>query len=150
MLVLGDAHAADPSNREALLAAYDAVDVDVALQAGDLLHYDLPVEGDAPRMPSGLLPALLVLALWPWYESRKPELYETASVLKFETSQKNITNIPGIERDDLSATALRNHIRAIEGQTFYQYYSQSFTPQSKMSELRPCNGKRLVTAKIFA
>jgi Icc-related predicted phosphoesterase len=43
MLVLGDAHADDPANRDALLAAYDAADADVALQLGDLLHYDLPV-----------------------------------------------------------------------------------------------------------
>lgn len=42
MLVLGDAHADDPANREALLAAYDAADADLALQLGDLLHYDLP------------------------------------------------------------------------------------------------------------
>lgn len=44
MLVLGDAHADEQSNRDALLAAYDAVDEDVALQTGDLLHYELPIE----------------------------------------------------------------------------------------------------------
>lgn len=43
MLVLGDAHADDPANREALLAAYRAADEEVALQVGDLLCYDLPV-----------------------------------------------------------------------------------------------------------
>ena len=43
MLVLGDAHASDPENREALLAAYDAADADVALHVGDLEYYDLPV-----------------------------------------------------------------------------------------------------------
>ena len=43
MLVLGDAHAADPENREALLAAYDAADADVALHVGDLEYYDLPI-----------------------------------------------------------------------------------------------------------
>src|SRR6056297_1996248 len=43
MLVLGDAHADDPANRRALLAAYEAAGDDVALQAGDLLTYDLPV-----------------------------------------------------------------------------------------------------------
>ncbi len=42
MLVLGDAHADDDANRAALLAAYEAAGADVALQAGDLLHYDLP------------------------------------------------------------------------------------------------------------
>ena len=42
MLVLGDAHADDPDNREALSAAYAASDADRALQLGDLLHYDLP------------------------------------------------------------------------------------------------------------
>ena len=42
MLVLGDAHADDPDNRDALFAAYDAVDPDAALQVGDLLCYDLP------------------------------------------------------------------------------------------------------------
>lgn len=42
MLVLGDAHADDAANRAALLAAYEAADPDVALQLGDLLHYDLP------------------------------------------------------------------------------------------------------------
>ena len=42
MLVLGDAHADDPENRDALFDAYDAVDPDVALQVGDLLCYDLP------------------------------------------------------------------------------------------------------------
>jgi Icc-related predicted phosphoesterase len=44
MLVLGDAHADDPANRRALLAAYRASDASVALQAGDLMHYDLPIE----------------------------------------------------------------------------------------------------------
>ena len=44
MLVLGDAHADDEDNRAALLAAYDAVDADVAIQVGDLQWYDLPVE----------------------------------------------------------------------------------------------------------
>ena len=43
MLVLGDAHADDPDNRRALLAAYDAADADVALQVGDLGYYDPPV-----------------------------------------------------------------------------------------------------------
>ncbi len=43
VLVLGDAHASDPDNRAALLAAYDAADEPVALQVGDLEHYDLPV-----------------------------------------------------------------------------------------------------------
>lgn len=42
MLVLGDAHAADPENREALLAAYEAADPDAALHVGDLEYYDLP------------------------------------------------------------------------------------------------------------
>ncbi|WP_137283453.1 metallophosphoesterase family protein [Halorussus salinisoli] len=42
MLVLGDAHADDPAKRRALLAAYREADADVALQTGDLLHYDLP------------------------------------------------------------------------------------------------------------
>ncbi|MFB6360450.1 MAG: metallophosphoesterase, partial [Halobacteriales archaeon] len=42
MLVLGDAHADDAANRAALLAAYEASDAHVALQTGDLLHYDLP------------------------------------------------------------------------------------------------------------
>ena len=44
MLVLGDAHADDPANRRALLAAYDAADEEYALQAGDLTYYDLPYE----------------------------------------------------------------------------------------------------------
>ena len=43
MLVLGDAHASDPDLRDRLLAAYEDADADVALQAGDLMHYDLPV-----------------------------------------------------------------------------------------------------------
>ena len=42
MLVLGDAHAADPDKRSALLAAYAAADSEVALQVGDLELYDLP------------------------------------------------------------------------------------------------------------
>jgi Icc-related predicted phosphoesterase len=42
MLVLGDAHADEPRNRRALHAAYRESDADVALQVGDLLHYDLP------------------------------------------------------------------------------------------------------------
>lgn len=42
MLVLGDAHASDPDNRRALLAAYDGADADLALQVGDLQYYDLP------------------------------------------------------------------------------------------------------------
>ena len=42
MLVLGDAHADDPENRDALLAAYRESDADLALQVGDLGHYDLP------------------------------------------------------------------------------------------------------------
>lgn len=44
MLVLGDAHADDPDRRRALFGAYRAADTDVALQLGDLLYYDLPVE----------------------------------------------------------------------------------------------------------
>ncbi len=42
MLVLGDAHASNPENRDALLAAYEAVDPDAALHVGDLEYYDLP------------------------------------------------------------------------------------------------------------
>jgi len=42
MLVLGDAHADDPANRQALLCAYDAAEESCALQAGDLMYYDLP------------------------------------------------------------------------------------------------------------
>jgi Icc-related predicted phosphoesterase len=42
MLVLGDAHADAAANRAALLGAYEATDADLALQTGDLLHYDLP------------------------------------------------------------------------------------------------------------
>lgn len=44
MLVLGDAHAVDSDRQRALLAAYRATDEDVALQAGDLMYYDLPVD----------------------------------------------------------------------------------------------------------
>jgi Icc-related predicted phosphoesterase len=42
MLVLGDAHASDSAKRDALLAAYRAVEPSAALQVGDLQHYDLP------------------------------------------------------------------------------------------------------------
>lgn len=42
MLVLGDAHADEPTHREALQAAYADADAEVALQTGDLLWYDLP------------------------------------------------------------------------------------------------------------
>ena len=42
MLVLGDAHASDPANRETLLALYETVDPDAVLQVGDLEYYDLP------------------------------------------------------------------------------------------------------------
>lgn len=44
MLVLGDAHADDPDRRRALVGAYRDAEADVALQLGDLLHYDLPVQ----------------------------------------------------------------------------------------------------------
>ena len=44
MLVLGDAHADEEGKRAALSAAYDDAGADVAVQAGDLLWYDLPVE----------------------------------------------------------------------------------------------------------
>jgi Icc-related predicted phosphoesterase len=40
--VLGDAHADEPENREALFAAYEAAGAPVALQLGDLLHYEVP------------------------------------------------------------------------------------------------------------
>ncbi|GAA0654199.1 metallophosphoesterase family protein [Salarchaeum japonicum] len=43
MLVLGDAHANTPDRRTALLAAYRASDADVALQAGDIFYYRLPI-----------------------------------------------------------------------------------------------------------
>ncbi|AHG03242.1 metallophosphoesterase [Halobacterium sp. DL1] len=43
MLVLGDAHAETPDRRQSLFAAYRAADADVALQAGDLMYYDLPI-----------------------------------------------------------------------------------------------------------
>ncbi|RKD98223.1 metallophosphoesterase family protein [Halopiger aswanensis] len=42
MLVLGDAHAADPARRETLLALYRTIDPDRVLQVGDLEYYDLP------------------------------------------------------------------------------------------------------------
>ncbi len=44
MLVLGDAHADNSANRQSLLTAYHAATADVALQVGDLLHYELPME----------------------------------------------------------------------------------------------------------
>jgi Icc-related predicted phosphoesterase len=44
MLVLGDAHADEPSKAAALERAYRDADADVALQVGDLLTYDPPVE----------------------------------------------------------------------------------------------------------
>jgi len=44
MLVLGDAHAVNRDNRRSLFAAYRAADEDVAIQAGDLMYYDLPVD----------------------------------------------------------------------------------------------------------
>ena len=44
MLVLGDAHAADPEKRVALERVYAAADEDVAIQVGDLQWYDPPVE----------------------------------------------------------------------------------------------------------
>lgn len=44
MLVLGDAHADDPTRRRALMRAYAATDQTAALQTGDLLTYDLPIE----------------------------------------------------------------------------------------------------------
>jgi Icc-related predicted phosphoesterase len=43
MLVLGDAHADDADRRQSLLAAYRESNAEVAIQAGDLLHYDLPM-----------------------------------------------------------------------------------------------------------
>ncbi|HKJ60005.1 MAG TPA: metallophosphoesterase [Halobacteriales archaeon] len=42
MLVLGDAHANVPERRRALFAAYRAAGQELALQAGDLMFYDLP------------------------------------------------------------------------------------------------------------
>lgn len=44
MLVLGDAHATTPDRRRSLFAAYRAADADVALQTGDLMYYDLPIQ----------------------------------------------------------------------------------------------------------
>lgn len=44
MLVLGDAHADRDDRREALFRAYAASGEQQALQVGDLLHYDLPVQ----------------------------------------------------------------------------------------------------------
>lgn len=44
MLVLGDAHADQPAKAAALGRAYAATDANVALQVGDLLTYDPPVE----------------------------------------------------------------------------------------------------------
>lgn len=43
VLVLGDAHAATPARRNRLFAAYRDAGADVALQAGDLGYYSLPV-----------------------------------------------------------------------------------------------------------
>lgn len=42
MLVLGDAHADDEANRDALLATYEQVDPDTVLQVGDLGYYTVP------------------------------------------------------------------------------------------------------------
>jgi Icc-related predicted phosphoesterase len=44
MLVLGDAHATTPDRRRSLFAAYRAADEQVAVQAGDLMYYDLPYQ----------------------------------------------------------------------------------------------------------
>jgi hypothetical protein len=44
MLVLGDAHASTAGRRRALFAAYRAADEAVAVQACDLMYYDLPYE----------------------------------------------------------------------------------------------------------
>lgn len=44
MLVLGDAHADDPDRRASLFAAYRESNAEIALQLGDLLYYDLPVQ----------------------------------------------------------------------------------------------------------
>lgn len=43
MLVLGNAHASDLETKRVLAATCRAADADVALQAGSLGHYDLPV-----------------------------------------------------------------------------------------------------------
>ncbi|MFB6112634.1 MAG: metallophosphoesterase [Halodesulfurarchaeum sp.] len=43
MLVLGDAHADSADRRAQLLSTYDAANADVALQAGDLQYYEVPV-----------------------------------------------------------------------------------------------------------
>jgi Icc-related predicted phosphoesterase len=42
MLVLGDAHAAEPEKRDALLSIYRDLEPSAVLQAGDLQCYDLP------------------------------------------------------------------------------------------------------------
>ena len=44
MLVLGDAHADNAERRRSLFAAYREANADAALQVGDLMYYDLPVE----------------------------------------------------------------------------------------------------------
>lgn len=44
VLVLGDAHAVTPERRRSLFAAYRASDACVALQCGDLMYYDLPIQ----------------------------------------------------------------------------------------------------------
>lgn len=43
ILVLGDAHAGSPQRRHRLFAAYRDAEADVAVQAGDLEYYDLPM-----------------------------------------------------------------------------------------------------------
>ncbi|ESP89958.1 metallophosphoesterase family protein [Candidatus Halobonum tyrrellensis] len=72
MLVLGDAHADEADKRAALSAAYDAADADVAVQAGDLLWYDLPVET--------------------WFVAGNNEAYDTVDALRAGETPDGVCN----------------------------------------------------------
>lgn len=87
MLVLGDAHADREDRREALMRAYDATDEERALQVGDLLYYDLPVQT--------------------WFVGGNNEQFDVLEALRAGKSPEGVRN----------ATLLASDVVDLEGRT---------------------------------
>jgi Icc-related predicted phosphoesterase len=87
MLVLGDAHADEKARREALLAAYEASDADVAFQAGDLFYYDLP----APT----------------WFVAGNNEDFDVIAALRADEDRPDVANAHLIASEVIERAGLR-------------------------------------------
>jgi|GEM_PF-251827 len=75
----------------------------------------------------GILPAAAIAFLIIFVEYRKPELFETAASLHFETKAKD--PLPGMNVVDsrISDVELNNHLEWIKSQQFFRYFESFLT-----------------------